>query len=757
MFKRIGSHSTQLHRHLHSAAWKANRPREFDSGLSWIRTPQAAFSLLAIVSIVLSSSAVAQHLFKTADDVNTFYTDVGKIGLTITNFGTLGTRNASWPNQPSCEYPLGSRIEHMYQAGFWVGAKARNSGLTAQVSTGATDRSGNSGEGYEFTTENGTTMIERSSLADSKYFQQNAISHQDFDADYSDVHTRVPATGDSIPNHIPLGLAVHQESYAWNFPFTNDWVILSYTIRNVSGDTLDDVYAGIWCDNVVRNTNYVRPGATGYYYYCAGGYDSLARMMYTFEGNPSPGNTPANSYIGLAVLGATPFPNDSSRGIYVDSLGDLYHQTFFNAWIYRNSAGVQALFSPTDDYNASPYLSRYTRMTQSIPQPTIDAMRTTPANYTTLISTGPWHRLAPNDSIQVVFAVVCAEKAGNEYEGLDKPDQRENLYDGLRWAQRCYNGEDVNGNDRLDPGEDIVRRVPGGLQYGADGILTRYVLPTPPPQPHVRAEVGDHKATIYWDKSPEYALDPISGIKDFEGYRIYRTTAGSDFLNNQNWLLNIPLVGDFDRADDSIGYNTGFNSILIDTSSLFTGKTFPGDTTKYFYQFPPKGTDVTQLNGWQYVYGVSAYDQGDPANNLNSLESAIKTVSVISGTTPTSNQSTSVGVYPNPYYAHAYWDGNGERYRKIYFYNLPVNATITIYTLAGDVVARLDHSSTNAGTDIRWFQEFSSSQTPQFSGGEQAWDLISQSDQAIATGLYLFTVKDKDTGTIKRGKFVVIK
>jgi len=35
--------------------------------------------------------------------------------------------------------------------------------------------------------------------------------------------------------------------------------------------------------------------------------------------------------------------------------------------------------------------------------------------------------------------------------------------------------------------------------------------------------------------------------------------------------------------------------------------------------------------------------------------------------------------------------------------------------------------------------------------------LVTASDQAIATGLYLFTVKDLDSGEISRGKFVVIK
>jgi len=42
-------------------------------------------------------------------------------------------------------------------------------------------------------------------------------------------------------------------------------------------------------------------------------------------------------------------------------------------------------------------------------------------------------------------------------------------------------------------------------------------------------------------------------------------------------------------------------------------------------------------------------------------------------------------------------------------------------------------------------------------GGEYAWDLITDNDQAIATGLYLFTVENKRTGDIKRGKFLVIK
>jgi hypothetical protein len=716
---------------------------------------------LFILSLFLLSSSISQsqHLGKTADAIGTLYTDVGQIGLTITNYGTLGTRNSSWPNQPSCVYPSGSLIEHMYQGGLWIGARLRNApDNSIRVTTGASDRSStSSGAGFEFTTEIGSAMTERSTLSNSRYFQENAISHQDFLAGYTDRHTRIPVSsgiGDTIPGHYPLGVNVHQESYAWNFPYTNSFVIISYTITNINTDTLDDVYAGIWCDNVVRNTNYVRPGIGGTYFaYCGNGYDSLARMMYTYEANPYPGSVQANSYIGVALLGTTPFPDS------IAFLRDLYRQTYYNAWFYQSSSATQAFLSPTDDYtSANPYLSRYTRMSQSIPQSAISTVHGNPGNYTTLISTGPWKSLLPGDSIQVVIAVVCADNANKALpEGRDDTTQRAYLKGNLLWAQRCYDGEDTNGNDSLDAGEDIVTRVPGGLIPGGDGKLTRYVLPTPPTQPRVHAEVGDRSAIIYWDKSAEYSRDPITGEFDFEGYRVYRTKAGADFLDNASWLLNMPLVGDFDRTDDTVGYNTGFKQIVIDTSAGFAGITFAGDTTHYFYRFPPASNGVTQLNGWQYAYGVSAYDRGDPAINLTSLESAVTKVTTISGTKSASDPSREIGVYPNPYYGSAYWDGAGERTRKIYFTNLPANATITIYTIAGDIVAQLDHSASNAGTNIKWFQQFSGTQMPIFSGGEHAWDLISKYDQAIATGLYLFTVKDKDTGAVKRGKFLVIK
>jgi hypothetical protein len=114
-------------------------------------------------------------------------------------------------------------------------------------------------------------------------------------------------------------------------------------------------------------------------------------------------------------------------------------------------------------------------------------------------------------------------------------------------------------------------------------------------------------------------------------------------------------------------------------------------------------------------------------------------------------------VYPNPYRINAMWDGRLERQRKLYFNNLPLRCEVRIYTLAGDQVGGFTHDGSQyKGTDIEWYRQFSEGQTI-FAGGEHAWDMVTEADQAIATGLYLFTVKDLDTGEIFKGKFVVIK
>ena len=96
------------------------------------------------------------------------------------------------------------------------------------------------------------------------------------------------------------------------------------------------------------------------------------------------------------------------------------------------------------------------------------------------------------------------------------------------------------------------------------------------------------------------------------------------------------------------------------------------------------------------------------------------------------------------------------RTRKLNFYNLPPRAEIRIYTLAGEIVATLDHDSATYVGDTRWYANLSADNRI-LPGGEHSWDILSENGLNISAGLYLFSVRDLDSGDTQQGKFVIIK
>jgi hypothetical protein len=278
-------------------------------------------------------------------------------------------------------------------------------------------------------------------------------------------------------------------------------------------------------------------------------------------------------------------------------------------------------------------------------------------------------------------------------------------------------------------------------------ILDRYILPAPPPSPNLYLDVNSKKITLYWQNNAEDFLDPISQEVDFEGYRIY----GSRKTDNQS-LGEFSLLQQID-LDNELGYNTGFSSVQIidefgEQDSVLINGVF------YHYKFE----NFNVKDGWLNYYSITAYDQGDPDANLESLESSIfaNRLYVYPGKTieDGSNWAGEPTVYPNPYRGQALWDDNSSRGKMVWFRNLPQEAEIRIFSLAGDLVDIIDHNDSYNGQDI---QNIDSQKNPIMSGGEHAWDMITMYDQATASGLYLFTVEDKNSKEVKEGKFLIIK
>ena len=324
--------------------------------------------------------------------------------------------------------------------------------------------------------------------------------------------------------------------------------------------------------------------------------------------------------------------------------------------------------------------------------------------------------------------------------------QQKTLRANAEWAQTAYNGEDKNFDGVLNEGEDV----------NGDGQLTRFILPAPPETPNTKVVTSDNRIDIYWGNNAEFSVDPISQKMDFEGYRLYLTKLGFDVTDVPNLQRDLIKVGEYDLVNNGLNYEIGFDSI-----KLSSPKTFDGDTTTYFYKYSIENV----LNGWQYAISVTAFDQGNEESNLEPLESSLlaNNFRAFAGKPINTNLSTNAPfVYPNPYYAGSSWEGKSnfqEQSRKLYFANLPEECEINIFSLAGDFIDQMDHNQQYNGSDIRWNQTFGAENADNnvFSGGEHAWDLLSENTQIIARGLYIFTVKDKTTGELFKGKFAIIK
>lgn len=674
-------------------------------------------------------------------------TDAGRILLTMSNAGTIGRPQVRSNTQgaPSMAYPQKGN-EHLFESGMWIGAVVDGQPLVSTSALDASSGYSTGGAGFEFSPL--SAIQERSSLTSSSVFSSSAISHQDFVMQFSDTATIVPGTSTPISGHTqPLRAQVKLETYAWNYSFADFFVICNYQITNTSNKRWDSVWVGQWSDLVVRNVNVTRQTGTNFYNKGRNGVDSRYKSIYAWLSDLSADDIDyINSYGAIQFLGIEyrgMFFNPDRPDTFVQR-GWPAPKVNYNFWNFNS---VTAPWIPPSNEQ-----ERYNRMKISVDsaqlnEPTVGPMNGTPNNWIQLLTAGPLISLEPGETFNYVIAYVCANRIEDgtppsRNGKVSTPATREELTAHLARARATYVGEDVNEDGKYRPEND----------GNGNGKIDRYVLPEPPKTPKTHIVSTDNKIEIYWDDAAAESIDPISRKKDFEGYRLYRTNPGDDL--NGNLIDKRNLIAQWDSAGNNIGYNNGFSAIR-----LANPVKFEGDSTAYTNKYEMNNLQ----NGWQYLFILTAFDKGDAELNLESLESSFteNAFSVYSGASAQAlneNSENKVGVYPNPYMTSAAWDGNTSRGKKIYFTNLPAKCTISIYTSSGDLVANLRHdASTYQGEDIQWFERYGQTGKKVFSGGEHAWDLLSNSKGTLSTGVYLFTVKDEKTGNIDIGKFAIIK
>lgn len=159
--------------------------------------------------------------------------------------------------------------------------------------------------------------------------------------------------------------------------------------------------------------------------------------------------------------------------------------------------------------------------------------------------------------------------------------------------------------------EDILRNKNNVEQAYEEN----YNFAKAPTIPKVDYYAGDNSVTLFWDASAEDSEDPISG-KDFEGYKIYRSTdpAFSEMnpiTDAYGSSITTPL---FQKPIEMFDLDNEYSGLAeMPTNGVHF---WLGNNTglKHFW------TDTTAVNGYDYFYAVTSFDHGDPGLGIDPSE-----------------------------------------------------------------------------------------------------------------------------------------
>ncbi len=338
--------------------------------------------------------------------------------------------------------------------------------------------------------------------------------------------------------------------------------------------------------------------------------------------------------------------------------------------------------------------------------------------------------------------------------------------------------------------------------YEGDGVPD-FRGATPPPPPQLRITPEKNRLVIRWNgQVTETALDPMTFAQDFEGYRVYlsRSRSGQEAMllsswdretfNRHHWNdtrrswenMDLPFTRDSLEAIYGLGFEPAdypYEEPLVWRGGLYYFKDVdynlsdlsnPQGIHRLYPDAILDSSDVDEegrLRYYEYEYiiedllptvpyyvTVTAFDYGHPPRKLEPLESQIEPYLVEAfaasqGDDTRPEGKLAVYCYPNPYridggYYPGGWENRldeyaPERARNVWFANLPNKCTITIYSLDGDLIRRLDHDEPAGGGRASIHR----------------WDMISRNTEALVSGLYYWVVESEYGDQI--GKLAIIK
>jgi len=210
-------------------------------------------------------------------------------------------------------------------------------------------------------------------------------------------------------------------------------------------------------------------------------------------------------------------------------------------------------------------------------------------------------------------------------EGYDEPlPPNDQVYLQSARGMSLAAGQTVEFNFALVAGQTLDQ-LKGCALRAKSLFANNYIGPEPPKAAHLTAIPGDHAVMLHWDNVAETSIEPTSGLTDFKGYRIYRS---SD--QGQTWGVEMSLAD----VKGKPAYSTG--PFYYEMANLE-----PDELGRIAHTYVDSNSAQSSLtNGVEYWYAVCAYDTGAPNLGIDTLQNAFgtpETASNIVRATPRAN------------------------------------------------------------------------------------------------------------------------
>ncbi|MEW5874399.1 MAG: T9SS type A sorting domain-containing protein [Candidatus Zixiibacteriota bacterium] len=452
---------------------------------------------------------------------------------------------------PSFEFPPRSRNDYLYLAGMGVGAIKRHDTLFSD-----------SQELYPL-----TFFSESSQLPGHPGYSKGAVADQQFILVLSDTTWRsIKYSQDYLDRrlHIPLGLEVRQTILGWASRFARRFVLIDYLITNRSTEVLNGVFAEFAVSPTIQNDvaqEFPQPELCGLVGVSPGIVEMTSDTLNIawFAGNDgAPFNGVYSSESPTGVIGVRILRPSATKAFAFNwaasvwsnegnsfSWGPRHRRDEMGyagsvGWYYGDRGNYRQMSNGEIDYDQVWTATDKTAEGWS-PPPSREWVangiaRGAGTGGTLSISLAD--PLLPGDSIPFTVAMIAGfdfhRKPDNFARNFD-PDNPQPYLDNLdftdlinnaRWADWVFDnpGVDTDGDGYRGPYHLVNCK---GEQcdtvfYRGDGVPDFRAPYIPPPPPAFTLTSRPGAITLRWEGAySELAIDPLSGRRDCEGFRIY--------------------------------------------------------------------------------------------------------------------------------------------------------------------------------------------------------------------------------------------